>query len=529
VTWKLDARLTNATVLTMDTRHPVATTVGIWNGLVVGVDDAVTELPARQEVDLGGATVVPGFIDAHVHLAWAGTGMRSVSIGSCERIEDVLRVIAKAAGERGQDEWLDVVGYDQRPLGRHLTVDELDAAGGGRKVFVVHDSGHACVVSSAVLRMLPVDVEHHQGVLAESGMAAVRELRQPYALDELVDAIEAAGRQCLAEGITTVAEAGIGGGLISHSGVELDAYQRAQEQGRLPLRVQLMIAADALHEVAAHPADGVTRALDLGLRTGFGGDRLSIGPLKIWTDGGMMPRTAALTEPYVGLDHSGQFYRDPDVLVQQMVDGHRAGWQLAVHAIGDRAVDLALAGLERAQAEHPRAAARHRIEHAGLVRPDQLPRLAALGAAAVVQPNFLTYLGDDYAAVMGESRAPWLYRGKAFLDAGVPLVGSSDRPVTDGAPLRAMQFMVERRTAAGLTVGPDESITVLDALQAYTATAAWACRAEDRIGSISPGKRADLVVLDADPRAVDTARLGELRVRATLLDGRVAHGDSLGL
>src|SRR5690606_421721 len=164
----------------MDTRHPVATTVGIWNGLVVGVDDAVTELPARQEVDLGGAPVVPGFIDAHVHLAWAGTGMRRLSIRSCERIADVLRVSASAAGERGQDECLDVVGYDQRPLGRHLTVDELEAAGGGRKVFVVHDSGRACAVSSAALRLPPVDAENHQAVLAEGGMAAVRELRQPY-------------------------------------------------------------------------------------------------------------------------------------------------------------------------------------------------------------------------------------------------------------------------------------------------------------------------------------------------------------
>ncbi|MGH3469634.1 MAG: amidohydrolase, partial [Thermocrispum sp.] len=404
----LDARLTNATVLTLDGRHPVATQLGIWNGRIVGVDDAVAVLPARHEVDLDGLTVLPGFVDAHVHLCWTGLGMRSASVAPCERVDDVLRAVREAAEQRGQHDWVDVAGYDQRPLGRHLTAAELDAAGGGRKVFVVHNSGHACVVSSAVLPMLPAGVQHDHGVLAESGMAAVRELRQPYSVDELVDAIEAAGRQCLAEGVTTVAEAGVGGGLISHSAVELAAYQRADELGRLPLRVQLMVAADALHEVAAHPADDIPRALDLGLRSGFGGDRLSVGALKVWTDGGMMPRTAALTEPYVGLEHRGQLYGDSERLTQQIVDGHRAGWQLAVHAIGDRAVDVALAALERAQTEVPRPAARHRIEHAGLVRPDQLARFAAVGATAVVQPNFLTYLGDDYAAIMGERRARWL-------------------------------------------------------------------------------------------------------------------------
>lgn len=519
--------MTNATVLTMDPAHPVARQIGIWDGRVVGVDDDIAGLSARHEVDLDGLTVLPGFVDAHVHLAWAGLGMRGASVTPCERVDAVLDAVRRAAERREPGDWVDVAGYDQRPLGRHLTAAELDVAGGGRKVFVVHNSGHACVVSSAVLRLLPAGVEHDNGVLAEGGMAALRELRQPYSVDELTGAIEAAGRQCLAEGITACAEAGVGGGLISHSAVELAAYQRAEELGRLPLRVQLMVAADALHDVAAHPSDDIPRALDLGLRSGFGGERLSIGALKVWTDGGMMPRTAALTEPYTGLEHSGQLYDDPERLTQVIVDGHRAGWQLAVHAIGDRAIDVALAALERAQAERPRPEARHRIEHAGLVRPDQLPRFAAVGATAVVQPNFLTYLGDDYAAIMGERRAPWLYRGQALLDAGVRLVASSDRPVTDGAPLRAVQFMVERLTSGGLPVGPDEAIGVEDALRAYTTSAAWACHAEDRLGSIAPGKLADLVVLDADPRAVEPSRIGDIGVVATISSGVVVHGTQL--
>ncbi|GLZ38881.1 amidohydrolase [Actinokineospora sp. NBRC 105648] len=519
----LDLRLTNATFHTMDPTHPVAGQVGIWGGRIVGVDEAVAGLPARREVDLGGATVLPGFVDAHVHLAWAGLRAGSASVAPCARVDDVLAAIAAAAGDVGVGEWLDVVGYDQRPLGRHLTAAELDRVAPGRKVFVVHDSGHACVVSTSVLVGLPPDVSHDNGFLAEGGMAAVRALRQPYSLDELVAAIIRAARTCLAEGVTTVAEAGIGGGLVSHSPVELAAYQRA----RLPVRVRLMIAAAMLRDLGAHPGDGLPRAMDLGLHTGFGGDRLGVGALKVFTDGGMMARTAALTAPYAGSDHSGQLYDDPDRLRAVVVDAHRGGWQLAVHAIGDRAVDLALDAFTLAQRDFPRSGTRHRIEHAGLVRPDQLPRFAELGVSAVVQPNFLYYLGDDYADVMGPDRADWLYRGKGFLDHGVPLVGSSDRPVTDGAPLRSIQFMVTRRTSTGRVVGPAEAITVPEALRAFTTAAARACLVEDSVGSITAGKLADLVVLGADPHTVDPAAIGDIEVRATAVGGEIVHGTPL--
>ncbi|NYI04364.1 amidohydrolase [Allostreptomyces psammosilenae] len=523
----LDVRLVGGTILTMDPEHPVAHQVGLWDGRIVGVDDAVAALPARRVVDLDGATVLPGFVDAHVHLVWAGLKARGVSIAPCERIDDVLEAIRRAALRREPGEWVDVVGYDQRPLGRHLTAAELDAVGAGRRILVTHDSGHACVVSSNVLELLPPDVPHQAGALAEGGMAAVRRARQPYPVDQLADAVEHAARVCLAEGVTACAEAGIGGGLISHSPIELAAYQRAREGGRLPLRVQLMVAADALHPVGAHPRDEVPRGLDLGPRTGFGDDRLALGALKIFTDGGMMARTAALSSPYVGLEHSGQLYADAEVIHRQVRDGHLAGWQLAIHAIGDRALDVALDALAAARRLAPRPGARHRIEHAGLVRPDQLARMAELELTAVVQPNFLWYLGDDYARIMGEERAPWLYRGRGFLEHGVRLAGSSDRPVTDGAPLRAVQFMVERATASGAVVGPAEGITVEEALRCYTRDAAYACRWEHAVGSVAPGRYADLVVLADDPRRVEVSRIGDIGILATVVGGEVVAGTDL--
>ncbi|MFJ5831803.1 amidohydrolase [Streptomyces sp. NPDC093089] len=520
----LCTRLTNAHILTMDPDHPVAHDLGIWRGRIVGLDAAVTSLPAREVVDLQGATVLPGFIDGHVHLAWAGLKAGTPTIAPCTRVEDVLAAVGEAtATGTPPGGWVDIAGYDQRALGRHLTAAELDRVSHGRKVFVMHDSGHACVVNSAVLDLLPPGVPHQDGFLAESAMTAVRRLRLPYSQEELADAIERAGRVCLAEGITACAEAGIGGGLLGHSPVEAGAYQLLRDRGRLPLRVQLMAAGDTLRPVGAHAEDGIPRALDLGLRTGFGDDWLSLGALKIYTDGGMMARTAALTAPYEGTTHTGQLQDDPEVLTRLVVDGHLAGWQLAVHAIGDRAADLALDALERAQALKARPGARHRIEHAGLIRPDQLPRFARLGVSAVVQPNFLRSFGDDYADVMGGTRAPWMYRGRGFLDHGVTLVGSSDRPVTDGSPLRAIQFMVERTSLSGRRIGPDEAVTVDEALRAYTVAGAYACHWDDSAGSLTPGKRADLVVLGDDPHRVAPSRIGDIEVVATFVDGRRAE------
>jgi predicted amidohydrolase YtcJ len=510
----LDLRLVNANVITMDPARPSAREIGIWRGRIFSLDG---DEPAAEVIDLHGATVLPGFIDAHVHLAFTGLEQGGSSLAGCTSTVDALARIGAAASSRPAGEWVDVHGYDQRALGRHLTAAELDTVSLGRKVFLIHQSGHACVVNSAVLALLPADVPHESGLLSESGMSAVRDVRRPYSMAELTEAISRTAHTCLSEGVTATAEAGIAAGLVSHSAVELAAYQSLVDADRLPIRVQLMVGADVLHPVDAHPTDGIARGLDLGLRTGFGGDRLCIGALKIYTDGGMMARTAALTEPYVGLDHTGTLFTDPDAINRIVLDAHNAGWQLAIHAIGDRAIGVALDALSLVDGPH-----RHRIEHAGLVRPDQLPRFASVGAMAVVQPNFLWYLGDDYATVMGPERADWLYRGQGFLDHGIRLVGSSDRPVTEGAPLRAIQFMAERRTASGAPLGAGEAISVDEALRAYTVNAAYACGWESVLGSVTPGKHADLVVLGDDPRRA--APIADIPVLATLVAGEVAFG-----
>lgn len=522
-------KLVRGRIITMDPARPEATTVGVWRGQIVGLDEDVAGLAAERVVDLDGAVVLPGFVDAHTHLAWTGRASVTADVSPCRTVAEIVATL-RALTPAGA--WLEVAGYDHRVLDRPLTAADLDAVARDRRVYVQDRSGHACVVNSLVLRELPAaalapgtpGVEFDRdgnptGGLAEGAQTAARALRLPYPVDEIADHVALAARQCLAQGVTTVAEAGIAGGIIGSSPLEIAAYQR----DRLPLRVQLMVSADVLHTVAAHQDDRVTRAIDLGLRTGFGGDRLSIGALKVFTDGGMMARTAALTAPYEGTDSSGQLQDDPERMAAAILDGHAAGWQLAVHAIGDRALDFALDSIEEAQRRHPRRNARHRVEHCGLSRPDQLERIAALDVIPVIQPAFLHDSGDDYSAVMGAHRTGWMYRGRSFLDHGITIAGSSDRPVTGGAPLRAIQFMVDRTSSGGHEIGPAEAITVDEALTAYTLGSAYACNLEDRLGSITTGKLADFTVLADDPRTHEVSRINEIPVLATVVGGEWPH------
>lgn len=535
---QLDLIIDGASARTMDARRPVATRVGVLHGRIVGLDDELDGCTARRRVHLGGRTLLPGFVDAHNHLAWTGLAARSLDLAPATSVEQALAMIADAARSAPAGGWLDVVGYDQRPLGRHLTRDDLDAVAPGHHVYLIHTSGHAHLVNSGVLDRLPAlpDPARERGVVAdadgrptglflEEATRFVSVLRTPYGLAELTDAVVAAGHICAAQGITFVAEAGVGGGLVARSPLEMRAYQDAIDTGRFGLRAQLMPSLDMITAVAAHPEDGVSRAFPGGLRSGFGSDRLSLGPVKTWLDGGMMARTAALSEPYLGTESSGGLAVDLDEIADAAAAAHAAGWQLALHAIGDRAIDAALTIIEQAQQRHPRPDARHRIEHCGLVRPDQLPRLAAAGVVAVSQPTFLHAFGDDYAAIMGPDRADWMYRGRSYLEHGIPLAGSSDRPVADGAPLRGIQFLVERRSSGGAVIGAAERVDVGAALYAYTMGGAWAGRVEDRIGSITVGKFADLVALDADPFAVAPGELADIPIVVTTVGGEPVHGE----
>ena len=536
--YEADLLLVNANVLTMDAERPTASAVAVAGGRVVGVYDGKPDLTGKAVIDLRGLTLIPGFNDAHNHMIGFGLSLTEVDLRVGSQDELYARVAAKAA-TTPEGEWIIGSGYDQNRTGAHPSRDALDAIAPNHRVWLKHTSSHMCVVNSLVLADLgisetapPVDggrvtadaAGRPTGLMEERAQELVGNLTHPYPLSTLTDAVDAAGRRYLAEGITSVTEAGVGGGWIGQSPVDLAAYVAARDQGRLHVRVELMVVSDAFHPLGAHPSDGIETGIDLGLRTGFGDDWLRLGPMKVFTDGSLVGRTAAMCAPFEGdPGNSGYLQADADHLTEMIIAAHRAGWRVAAHAIGDRAIDLALDAFADAADQYPRPRPRHRIEHFAAARPDQVARAAKLGVIAVGQARFVTELGDGMLAAVGQDRAAWLYRQRSLIDAGLVLPGSSDRPVASGAPLLGLHDMVNRRTATGAPFNAAEAITPAEALRAYTWGSAYASRQERVKGSIAPGKLADFTVLSEDPTAVAPDRIAGLAVVATFVDGDLRH------
>jgi predicted amidohydrolase YtcJ len=510
----------------------------VAGGRIVGVYDGKPDVTAKQTIDLRGLTLIPGFHDAHNHMIGFGLSLTEVDLRVSSQDELYARVAAKAA-TTPEGGWVIGSGYDQTRTGAHPHRDALDAIAPRHRVWLKHTSGHMCAVNSLVLADLGIGETVPQvdggrvttdaagrptGLLEERAQELVGNLTHPYPLTTLTDAVHAAGRHYLAEGITSVTEAGVGGGWIGQSPVELAAYINARDQGRLHVRVELMVVSDVFHPLGAHPSDGIDTGIDLGLRTGFGDDWLRLGPMKIFTDGSLVGRTAAMSAPFEGdPGNSGYLQADSDQLTERIIEAHRAGWRVAAHAIGDRAIDLALDAFADAADQYPRTRPRHRIEHFAAARPDQVARAAKLGVIAVGQGRFASELGDGMLAAVGAARSAWLYRQRSLLDAGLVLPGSSDRPVVSGAPLLGIHDMVNRRTASGAPFNAAEAITPAEALRAYTWGSAYASKQERAKGSISPGKLADFTVLSEDPTAVAADRIAGLEVVATFLDGTLRH------
>ena len=533
-----DLALVNANVLTMDPSRPRASAVAVAGGRIAALDEV--RPGSGHVVDLGGATVLPGFNDAHNHMIGFGMSLAEVKLSTppVGSLDELYAAIARRAETTAPGEWVIGAGYDQNKLGGHPHRDALDRAAPGRRVWLRHTSGHMCVVNSPVLAALGIDAAAIEvpggrvaadsggrptGLLEERAQLLVGSLVYPYPLAELTDAIARAAEVYLKEGVTSCTEAGIGGGWVAHSPAELAAYAAARGQGRLAVRVELMTAREVLHPLGAHPDDNLVAGLDLGITTGFGDDWLRLGAVKIFADGSLVGRTAAVHDPYEGSEGSGYLQADADELTGAIIAAHRSGWQVATHAIGDLAIDLVLDAYARAQAEYPRRDPRHRIEHFAVVQPGQVARAAALGVIAVPQGRFATELGDGMLAAVGPGRHGWLYRQRSLLDAGMVLPGSSDRPVVAGAPLLGLADMVNRRAASGAPFNPGEAVSAEEAVRAWTWGSAYASRQEHVKGSIAPGMLADLVVLSEDPTAVSPDRIAGLEVLATIVGGQCRY------
>lgn len=542
--------LTNGRFYTMDRARPQVSAVAIRNDVIVatGSDEEMRALlaPGGEWLDLGGRTVIPGLVDAHVHFQWFAINLRRVDLYEVPSKEEALRRIAATAESLPPGQWLEGRGWTQELwAGRAFpTAADLDAVAGHVPVYLAHKSGHAAWVNSRALRLAGItgntadpaggQIERDAqgeptGLLLESAMDLVARLIPPPTPVAVAAAMQAAQPVCWQAGLT---------GLHDFDGrTSFEALQMLQEAGELGLRVVKNI-----------PAYRLEHAIGIGLRSGFGNDWLRIGGVKIFADGALGPRTAHMIEPYEGEpENRGIAVTDKEEMMAQAAEASAHGLSVTIHAIGDRAnhdvldvyaalrrQELAAAGLihegdepaVRIMLDKLSRPLRHRIEHVQIIHPSDLPRLANLGIIASMQPSHATAdmeMADRYWG----ARARHSYAWRSVLDTGATLVFGSDSPIEPIAPLPGLYAAVSRRRADG-SPGvegwyPEQKLALEEAVHAFTVAAAQTSGQSERQGSIAPGKLADLTVLSQPIFELPAEALLETSVEATLVGGVFRH------
>jgi hypothetical protein len=511
-----DLLITGANVVTLSDISDTpkrATAFAVRNGrfVFVGSDDEARTFagPNTQALALSGQTVTPGFCDAHLHLHWYGEQLlRQADLVGVSTVDELLSRLSQHARQHdGSGGWIRGHGFDQEklPNGKFPTRHDLDRVSTTRPIVVSRICGHAAVVNSAALALVSEperqagDVK--TGLYTEGDIAAF--YRRIPRLTE-TEAEEGVLRACyvaLQTGITSV-------GTLLDTPEQMGAYARLHRKGKLPLRVTGMppyAAASALH---AH-----------GIGTGFGDSFVRFGGAKFFSDGSLGARTALLAQPYADEDSPNVGIRiyEPEDLQAKARDAQNKGFQIVIHAIGDQAVRESLDAIEYAldnDAERrPNTYHRHRIEHASVLPPDLLARMANRQILAVVQPQFVT--SDIWSGErVGPTRAPHVYPFRAMLDAGIPLALSSDCPVEKLDAFACLAAVVGRHAWS-----PEGGLTGEEALRAYCAGSAYALHAEHERGTIAPGKQADFAVLSGDPARLSAEQIRGLKAQRVFVGG----------
>ncbi len=515
---------------------PLAEAVALWSGkvLAIGTSADMEPLigPATKLVELNGRLATPGLFEAHAHLLPMGVSMAEVDARpqAANTLDGLLGLIRDAAAKKKPGEWILARGYDhfQLDVRRHPHRSELDAAAPDNPVYLVRTCGHLAVVNSLALKLAGVTksspvpaggaIEQVNGdltgLLAENGRLPVKAVLPAATDEELVAAIERGAKYMNSFGITSTMDAAVG---IHSKYREIVAYRTAVRTGRQPIRVT-----QCLLDI---PEGILDQCHGEGLVTGSGDDMLRIGPVKIFTDGSAGGKTAAMTAPYEGEEQTHGIYCLTDQEMEEATMAvHARGYQLAVHAIGDGAIEQTLVAMEKALAKYPDADRRHRIEHCGFNTMDQMKRMRKAGIEPVPQPVFIYDFGDLYRSVMPDERPAASYPMKTWIDMGFSPAASTDAPVCDANVWPNFYTMLTRKTSRGTVIGGGEAISIERAIQAYTEFGAYVNKCEDHRGTLRPGQAADVAVFSRDLlTATPEQILSGTRCDLTILGGACVH------
>jgi hypothetical protein len=522
----------NGSIITIDEDDRICDAVAVAGNKIVFVGSSSEALKHRSAhtdvIDLKGRTLIPGFIDAHCHAATYGVAQLHLpcSPRDVSSIDDLLKSISRRASTTPPGEWILGRGYNHLSMRekRHPTRWELDSAAPNHKVFLVRTCGHLAVANSRVLDEFNIgpatpDPEGGKidkdsqgrptGLLYEQAAMRIRMQTQPSSA-ELETALKKMNEEFLRLGITSLHDA---------SGVnpeEIRVFQKGGSEGWIKVRLYLMVRS------AGSVCQLGDSFLQTGLVTGFGNERIRLGPYKIMIDGAGSSGSAAMKNPYPGdSENYGILNISEQELNERIENAHRCGYQIALHAIGDKAIEMALDGYARALTRYPRSNHRHRIEHCGFLSDALIQKLIDLEVIPALGLPFLYELGENYLEIYEQNDLQRAYPLGSLLKSGVKAALSSDAPVIHPNPMHGLYFALAHKTKSGRSIAPGQKVGMLQALRAYTIHGAYASFEEEIKGSIEPGKLADLVVLSRNILSAPTEELLDVSVDLTMVDGEI--------
>jgi predicted amidohydrolase YtcJ len=505
--------LENGVVRTMEPSLPVARALAIAGEWVVGgVGTHEAALASPERVDLGGRCVLPGFNDAHVHFPTWALAQREVRLEGTRSLEEAVTRVAEAVSGVRSGGWLRGRGWRSADWSPTVepTRHELDEVTGSVPTILTARDSHSCWLNSAALAFADgdlavpggiVEVDERgepTGVLREESCWHFRDRWAAATLDEMVEASQAGMRLANSRGVTAIHDKD---GWLG----AFEVFQRLDAEGSLSLRVWQSLPYERVAELAS-----------LGIRSGFGNSLLRLGYLKAFMDGTLGSQTARM------LDGSGVQITSREELEEIVSRAARAGFPVAVHAIGDLANREALDAFEGTRSEWQPLGLRQRIEHAQLLAPEDVSRFSSVGVAASVQ--FSHAPSDrDVAERFWPGKLDGAYAFRSLWESGAVIANGSDAPIEELDPWAGIVAGVLRTLDERPAWRPEETVTVEQALRATTVTPAWLARDERRRGKLIPGHYADLVVLDGDPVSIPAEELPEVEVVATMVGGRWVH------
>ncbi len=510
----------NSNVITLNSKKPNAEAIAIKNGKIVAVGsnkEIHKHIGKKTKIiDAKGKTVIPGLVDCHVHMTGFGQRLQNLELRNVRSIKKLQQKLKEYAQKNPEKSWILGGRWDQERFSekRYPTRWDLDAAVIDKPVFLIRVCGHIGVVNSKALQLAgitkktkvdggKIDLDETSGepngILQENAMDLVWKATPKPSQKEIEKACIMACKKAVEAGLTCVH-------WILGSADEMRAIQRLYSEGKLPLRVYLGIPVDFLDEL-----------VNLGLLTGFGDNMLKIGFVKILADGSLGGRTAALKKPYFDKpETSGMMLYTQKELDKLVLTAHKAGLQLAVHAIGDGAMEAVLKAFEKALKAYPRKNHRHRIEHCSVLNLKLIRQMKRLGLIASVQPHFIV---SDFWVIdrVGKERARWVYPFKTLMKECLIVASGSDCPVEPINPILGVWAAVARKSFA------EERLSVEEALKTYTVNAAYASFDEDKRGTIETGKLADITILSNNLAKVKPDDIGNVKVEMTIVDGKVVY------